>query len=344
MQTVREQAGKSGTGRARHVLIKPDPRKKITIYGIETGTGSGGRGSDGADHITFSHFVMPNDGSHECTISLRPDTYDVTLDHVSVCSFYMDIVHGVTVRNSRFGPCSSGSSVCDNSRIEGGDVANGIPANSNIVLDHNVFHDYLRSSENQHFECLIVWSDTTGLTLSRNKFTGCAVFDALLESDGGSLSNILVENNWFDLPTDVGTSYAPGGQPAIKLTGSSCYHDVLFRNNSLTNNTKVLLGSSCSNYVNTREIGDVSGQFDCQGSVTYAYNVGGESCRGTGNRRASLSGLYQVNNYLLRGGNLHLRSKKTAAARRVPIALCPAVDIDGNKRTGRYCDAGSDER
>jgi hypothetical protein len=344
-QTVREQASKAGTAPARHVLIEPDPTKTVTIYGIETGTGAGGSGSNGADHITFARFAMPNDGSHDCTIDLRPDTWDVTLNHVSVCSFYMDIVHDITVKDSRFGPCNSGSGVCTNSRIEGGDVASGVPANTNIRILGSVFHDYLRANSNQHFECMVAWADTDGLTLRGNKFVRCAVFDLFL-SNQGHFTDTLVENNWFDLPTDVGTDYAPRGQVAVGIRNDSCFRNITFRNNSFAPNTKVgWPGTSCVPFVNAKEIGDISTFFDCRiPGVSSSYNVGGEACPGTGNIRVPLASLYKLSAYLGRGGNLHLLSARTPAARRVPISLCPSVDIDGDARKGSFCDAGSDER
>jgi hypothetical protein len=344
-QWITESAAKSGTDPAPHVVFQPDAAKTVTIYGINTGTGSGGSGSNGADHITLANFVMPNDGSHDCTIDLRPDTYDVTLDHVDICSFYMDIVHDVTVRYSDLGPCNAGSGVCTNSRIEGGDVATGVPANTNIVIDHNLFHDYLRASPDQHFECMVAWADTDGLTLRGNKFVRCAVFDLFL-SNQGNFTNTLVENNWFDLPADLGAGYAPPGQVAVGIRNDSCFQNITFRNNSLTKDTKVgwPVLQGCWPFTNASEIGDVAGMFDCGAGLTSLYNVGGERCADPSNVLASLSNVYQVNNYLGFGGDLHLLSGTTPAANRVPIALCASVDLDGDPRGGTLCDAGSDER
>jgi hypothetical protein len=336
-QTIREHNAKAGTARARHVLIKPDPSKRVTIYGIASGTGGGGSGNDGADHITFKNFVMHNDGRHDCTFALRPDSYDVTLDHVSVCSFYMNVVHDVTVQHSTFGPCWAGSGVCTNSRMEGGDT--------NVKILNNTFHDYLRSNDGQHFECMVAWGDANGLVIAGNKFVRCAVFDVFL-SNQSVFRNVLVQNNWFDLPTDIGTNYVARGQVALGIRNDNCFENITVRNNSFTKDTQVgwPIDQGCWPFKNAKEIGDVAGSFDCGSGVTSRYNVGPRACRGNGNVNTSLGRVYKVDNYLGHGGNLHLRSTRTAAAGRVPRAFCAAFDIDGRRRTGRACDAGSDER
>jgi len=48
-----------------------------------------------------------------------------------------------------------------------------------------------------------------------------------------------------------------------------------------------------------------------------------------------------------RGFNFRLRAKRTVADDLVPASVpggCPRVDIDRKRRSGKRCDAGSDER
>jgi hypothetical protein len=336
-QSITENAAKANPAPSTHVLFEPDAAKTVTIYGIQSGTGSGGQGSDGADHLTLQDFRMPYDGSHDCDIYLAPDTQDVLINHVDICSVQENDVNYVTVQDSDLGPCPTGGSACTQNRYEG-----DLPYGNHLSWIGNYIHDYTRTGSSQHYECLAIWAAQNYLTISGNKFVNCAVFDILMEgpSSSGLYDNVLLENNWFDRPRDLGTSPAPSGQYAVDTNG--CYTNFTARNNSFGSGTKIgWRNAAC--VTNGAEIGDVSGMFDCRSGVTSSYNVGGEACPGTGNVIASLSNIYVNGSDLGSGGDFHLKAPPDLALDHVPIASCAAVDIDGNPRTGSFCNAGADD-
>ncbi|MDB4955583.1 MAG: hypothetical protein JWO36_3152 [Myxococcales bacterium] len=351
-QTITEKAGKDGTIIQPHVVFMPMSGDVVSIHGIDLGTGSGGGGDDGPDHITLRGFVMPPSSTDGCYIWVRPDSHDIHIEAVDVCSFGITGVDSapatwpsnIVVKDSDFGPCPADWSTCTNSRVE---------ASNNLTIDHNVFHDYTRSLDTQHYECLVIWSaaGTEGLHLSRNRFSHCAVFDVALyhETTTVGITPVLVENNFFGHPTDIGTAPAPMGQAAVMFKNVAPFPNTTFRNNSFAPGGAVVWNSVGSNntWTSSKEVGDL-GEPDCQTAtvgVTYSYNVETSgTCAGTGNVMVStLSDLYID----AVAGDFHLAGSpgSTVADGRVPAVQCPAIDIDGDPRpTTGFCDAGADER
>jgi len=69
----------------------------------------------------------------------------------------------------------------------------------NWVFDGVYFHDWTRSNSSVHTECLQV-AGGTNMTIRRSKFHNCSVFDLSFTTynNAGPVTNITVENNWFD--------------------------------------------------------------------------------------------------------------------------------------------------
>ena len=75
----------------------------------------------------------------------------------------------------------------------------------NFLFDGVWFHDWTRTSDAVHTECLQV-AGTTNMVIRNSKFSNCAVFDLSFTSynNAGRVTNLLMENNFFDTAVSGG--------------------------------------------------------------------------------------------------------------------------------------------
>ncbi len=77
---------------------------------------------------------------------------------------------------------------------------------TNITVDGVLFHDIGRQkAPGAHVECLFL-QESSGVVIRNSKFTRCDIMDLYVSpvQGGPTASNVVIENNWFDQPTDGG--------------------------------------------------------------------------------------------------------------------------------------------
>jgi hypothetical protein len=350
-QTILENAAKASTSDLADVVFQPAASEAVVVRGIDSGTGDGSGGTNGADHMTFRGFKMDHDGNR-CDFRLRPDTYDITIEGTDVCSVAIIQASNITIKNNTLGPCYGNElyGACTNNRMESG---------SNISWINNTFTEYTRPftsnpPEGWHWECMAAWP-VDNLVIRGNRFERCATVTLALYSEPGASScsytwsGVTVESNIFDRPTDIDNNYASSGQPAVQIKDGANLSNFMFRQNSYAPGTGVLWdsGFGCAK-TNFKEIGDVGNGLGCGNGVSHTYNMMGGLCNsGDDSNNVAFTNPF-VNNALLgNGGDLHLAGAigSTAADNKVPAAFCAPIDIDGEHRPAdTNCDAGADER
>ena len=350
LQVITAAPTKQQSASAPHVVFSPARGARVTIRGIQLGTGAGGRGNDGPAHITFRKLVMPNNHRDPCNIWIKPASRDITIDHVSVCSIGMDAVHGVIIENSSLGPCEATDGNCTNTRLEG----NG---STDVQILHNTFHDYTtRNSDSNHFECFVAWGigGPIGLVIRGNRFRNCAIIDIALYQEGEPLRRVLIESNFLDDPTDQGYPSGPHvpGQAAINLKDADppSFSNLRIRFNSFAPHTGVLWSTAAGGRdTNVEAVGNIFGEVwnSCapELGIHYAYNIylAGRTCHGPG-ELAVRSLPYRSSAYGA-AGNYHLRRARTVADNRVPRSIgCPKRDVDWRPSRGPRCNVGADQR
>jgi hypothetical protein len=220
---------------------------------------------------------------------------------------------------------SAGPGVDTHPQIQNADGTNRVP--TNILIDGVLFHDWTRSGPSAHTECLQIGGGN-GITIRRSRFRNCAVMDLHVSHWGNAplTRNILVENNFFDEPTD-------GGSYAIQAND---FQNVVIRNNSALAGF-VIFDLEGSGPVTLSANVAPAHPWDCNDSVTYRHNVWTNAkCDPTDRRGASA---------FRDPGRLDLRLKAGAAAidRGDPKSY-PTTDIDRERRPrGRGPDAGASE-
>ena len=199
---------------------------------------------------------------------------------------------------------------------------------TNILIDGVTFHDWTRSNDSVHTECLQVASPN-GFVLRRSRFVNCAIFGLFMTHWGtaGTPKNIVIENNVFDRSVD--------GTYALRFANWPPRLDnVLVRNNSALMPFSVDPAPAKSN---VRLIGNVAPAAGCDPDVTYSHNVWqGVRCGPTDVNAAT--GFRDPD-------NLDLRPRPGSASinRGSPTSF-PRIDIAGKKRPlGGRPDAGAYE-
>jgi hypothetical protein len=202
---------------------------------------------------------------------------------------------------------------------------------TNILIDGVEFHDWTRSNDSVHTECLQI-AGGNGVTIRNSVFRNCAVMDlSITEYNGsGAPRNYLIENNVF------GSSI--GGYYSLQFnSNASALRDILIRNNSGTQ--EFLIDNGQPTISNVRVVANVAplSPWGCSSRVTYGYNVWqGGACAGTD--RNAPSGFRNPGAL-----DLHLVSGAAAIGRGDPGSY-PATDMDGESRpAGGTPDAGADE-
>jgi hypothetical protein len=251
-----------------------------------------------------------------------------------------------------------------------------LDASTNVTIDGATFHDYrfdescFADGADCHWECLYV-NGGRNVTIKNSKLLGCALFYVFLTLFGehaGELGhrNLRIENNWFATPWDENPDgAAPTRTGAVFLAWCQNGPPVGYENvhvgfNAFAGHTALQVDQGPTIACGWKDI-DVVGNLmlglgcheDNDGIAdgwTYAYNVYTRSrwarlCSPTDTLLTAEEFPY-VHASVDAAMDYHLAAS-SAADDRVPVAVgCPAADIDGQPRpaSGKYCDAGADER
>jgi len=357
-QTIRAVGRRLGP----NVVFRPAAGARVVLGGLTFG--SGGDGNAGPDRITVRGMHTSYKGHapgarNQEGIFVGPGSSHITLVNMDAGSIDSWFADHLTVQGGDYGPCDAvvGTNVCGNNKQD---------ASSNVLIDGALFHD-MRFDESCiadggcHWECMYV-NAAVNFTIRNSKFRDCAIYNIFFTLSGPDAQkigqrNLLIENNWFDTPW---TEDSSGGERA-RATGVSLawcqnssqgYRDVLVRFNSFQRNTGIELDRNMScHWENVRVVGNLlSYPGNCDPRITYAYNVWTTAIRAgrcAGTDRVSGDALPYAEPASGRGFNFRLRPKRTVADDLVPASVpggCPRVDIDHKRRSGKRCDAGSDER
>jgi hypothetical protein len=251
---------------------------------------------------------------------------DVTFSNVTTRFFFVRVSKAVRILGGSVGPSQDGTSPT---------IGNyeGEPPSQNVVVDGVLFHDVGRQNcGGCHVECLFL-QEAKGVVIRNSKFTHCDVMDLYVSpvQGGPTASDVLIENNWFDDPTD-------GGYYALDIHPDNNTAPVNFvvRYNSF--NSGILLYEGFD-YRNVRFVGNVGRIAECvRSGIAYVSNVWSNTKCGPTDRVAR-SGYVNAE-----GFDLHLAPGSPAIGAGTPGER-PGRDLDGDQRPVRdRPDAGADQR
>jgi hypothetical protein len=360
-QNINAVVGRTGP----NVVFRPAVRARVVVGGLTLGVG--GELDRGPDHLTFRDMHMSYKRSapgarNQEGISIGAGSSHIRLERMDAGSLHMWFANRVTVLGGDYGPCDAvagSSNVCGNNMID---------VSSNVTVNGALFHDYRFDGTcfsidgaDCHWECMYI-NGGENITVRNSKFRDCTLYNIFATISGPDAArighrNLLVENNWFDTPW---TEDRAGGQRA-RPSGISLawcqnsphgYRGVHIRFNSFQRNTGIELDRNMScRWENVRIVGNLlMYPGACDSRITYAYNLWTTAWR-TGRCASSDrivgNALPYANAASGRGFNFRLRPKRTVADDLVPASVpggCPRLDIDRKRRSGKRCDAGSDER
>ena len=259
---------------------------------------------------------------------------DFTFRNVHAQLLYIFGTSDVSVLGGDYGPSSDAYSFISA-------TAPGATVPTNILIDGVRFHDYTRSSDTQHTECLHAVS-VQGFTVRDSRFERCAVMDLFLTINPNSsqpFRNVLIENNFFGKTIS-------GGYYSVFFDQRVGFQGVQFRSNSLAQ-SPIFEGGSNNNYSNFVVSGNLGEQFNymCNPQVSYSFNVwysGSTNAAKCGASDLALNSTADPGWIDKANVDLHLKPGSTAIDH--GGTSCPARDIDLDARPrGSACDAGADE-
>lgn len=321
-------------------LAKPGETVEVTAgtYGVQTI--DAGSPSPGPQKIV----LRPERGARVELEALEVDATHLELRGFTVGSVTtgpaaQDVVlRDVTIRGGFFILSSQRVSIVGGSVGPGVDFhpmitsADGDPnPPRDILVDGVLFHDWTRSNDSVHTECLQVGGGD-GIVVRNSRFRNCDVMDLHVTHFGAApmTRNVTIENNFFSAAGD-------GGFYAIQ---ANAFENLLVRNNSLAQALKIFTGAGQGPNVNVRVFANVgpNESWGCERGVSYRHNVwDGARCHAT-DVDAPLPFVDAA------AGDFHLRAGSAAIDRGHP-GSSPTDDIDGDPRPrGKAADAGADER
>lgn len=294
---------------SRDVVFRPAPRGAVVVESLDVY----------GKHVELRNLRIERDFYVKCGAD------DVTLRNSKAMLFFIRPATNVRIIGTEFGPSDTISQM--------GSSGDCRTAPNHVLLDRVYMHDYTHPDDSVHMECLTVEA-ADNLTIKNSRFYHCEDFDILFKHRGDVLSSrdIVLENNWFDVPWPDGSSAIQFSEPASGGT----YSNVLIRNNSFAGSLTV---KPDVGYQNVRVVANAGTKYggSCGGGVTSSYNVwrsGG--CGGT-DRRAD-PGFRNAARF-----DFHLARGSAAVNRGHPSSF-PRRDIDGQRRPiGHRADAGADE-
>jgi hypothetical protein len=250
---------------------------------------------------------------------------DITFRNVKTRFFFVRSSNGVRILGGSVGPSQDGTSPTI------GNYA-GDPVSKNILVDRVLFHDIGRQdSPGSHVECLFL-QESSGVVIRRSKFTRCDIMDLYVSTvTGGPMpSNVLIENNWFDEPTDGG-SYPIDIHP----DDGSVPRNFTIRYNSLSGGILIYNEFVYDNVTISSNIGRIT---YCPRGVTFSRNFwSNRKCGATD--KVARSGYVDPAHF-----DFHL-ARGSAAIAGGDASRRPVRDVDGDRRPSKIApDAGADQR
>ncbi len=291
------------------VIVRPAAGADVTVEDIDVW----------ADHIEFRNLKITVDFYVKCGAD------DVTLRNSKAGLFFIRSATDITFIDTEFGPSDSISQI--------GHTAECEFSPDRILMERVYMHDFTNDDDAVHMECLTVQA-ANNITIRNSRFYHCEDFNILFKHRFPVLrsTNILLENNWFDVPWPDGTSAIQFSEP----DSGGVYENLTLRNNSW--NATVTLKPEVS-YVNAKLIANLGTRYGgpCS-AVTSAYNIW------SGTAPCSSTDLQASPGYVNQSGfDFHLLPTSPAINRGHPTDF-PLIDIDGQSRPmGGRADAGADE-
>ena len=269
----------------------------------------------------------------------------------------------LTVQNSDFGPCDTlgqpfnGQPADCRSNLGGGTgegknkICCGPP--NHVLIENNVFHDYIYHGGGPHFECWWI-AGGANVTFDGNKFYNCQTNGVSLGDQGNDANTSgtwYFQNNWCSNSLNQGCFKF--GQLPYAAT-------MVFRFNSfaagrtITNEEPTNIANPNEIYVIGNVLGtsDNYGGIDCIQNAVYDYNLelqGGNN-QGCGTHRTIVGSLPYVNPANLPAGDYHLSGTagSSAADNYVPpSAVNSGLGYDRDEHARPHDpnrDAGASER
>ena len=241
LQVIGPEESRSGTD---PVLVRPAPGATARLDGLEIG----GR-----------------------SLEVR----DLTVDSLTTTATAADVVlRDLTIRGGLFVHSSQRVSVLGGSVGPGVDFHPMIAAEDgssvpprDIVVDGVEFHDWKRSSDSVHIECLQIGAGLR-ITIRNSRFRNCDVMDLHVSWWGEAplTKDVTIERNHFAAATD-------GGFYAIQ---AYAFENLLLRGNTFEQAPKIFTDDPVrSPNVNVRVIGNTGPleRWACEPGVVYERNV-----------------------------------------------------------------------
>jgi len=303
------------SGRGGHVVFRPAAGARAEVERLTIDAGVQGIELQGL-HFPDGWEVGPADDG--------PPAGDIVFRRTTGTTFSIMNAKAVSIVGGSYGP-----SVDDHPQVK---VYN--PENTYLPTDILIsgvrFHDFTRSADDVHTECLQVYAGLR-VTIDNNRFSNCDGTGAVQLTTLGatSLRQVLVENNWFD----------DSGDAHFAVQASLNVEDLVFRYNSAL---KPLIFTECTEERcgPARLVGNVMpwNPSTCADGVIYAHNVFKDGRCGSTDKQVELLRFVDA-----QGFDLHLARSSPANCTGDPESF-PRRDIDGQPRDRRYRpDAGADQ-
>ncbi len=342
-QIILSKSDKNTNGDLADVVFLPASGANVAVATLNIGSDTSS--SNGAKHITVKNIRDHNSNGPDCFWEIQNGANDVTISGADTCNVQIFGSSQITIENSDLGPCVVGNGSdaidgCSNSKIGN---------SSNVTFRGNTIHDIVsRNTVTNHIECMFIVSGS-GINIQQNKFYGCGVYDIFIQRyDGGEISNLLIENNWFAQSREGEyPNFGPYWDLAIGFSPRArAFTNVTVRNNSFHPRATISIdddgwGGAYSNFKVTGNI-VYKENWSCGNGVTYAYNVytGSTGCGGIGSKVAAAGYVNDSNDLSL---DYHLLPSSAAKDASDP-ANSPIQDIDSQLRsTAGTPDIGADE-
>jgi hypothetical protein len=343
-QVLTLKSDKSAGGNLADVVFQPAPGSTVTIGEFDSGTDT--QSPNGAKHVTIKDMSDNNISSKYCTWGVTNGSEDITIINGDACNINVFDSNSITIDGGDWGPCvvgtvpSSYDDPCGNNKIVN---------SQNITITNTKIHDIVTAdAPSHHIECMFIVSGSN-ITISKNKFYGCGIYDIFIQRyDGGQINNLLIENNWFGQPRDGEYPNFDGysDRSLAFSPRSQAFSNVNIRNNSFHPGADISLdddgwGGAYNNFKLTNNILRLD-NWMCGNGVIFSHNLytGTTGCGGAGSLVAAAGYINTANDSSL---NYHL-TPSSAGIDAGDSAGFPATDIDNQTRPqGSIVDIGADE-